>query len=561
MKSHIPFSFTPPDEDFPFSEDSLDPDSSRLMTRLHLCRFMEANSSGDSSFLPDPYGCECLFLEDFITYDMELDFAAIARDFLLHEYSTLSHLSPWLYGHDHPSDSDMEHCVRRKILNLMYLSAKNGSAFSISLFRNLYKTYYRKEYQQLKRFRKIHAQEVLALSEDSARYVSVYSMARILCICPFFGIEKDHDCSYLYVALDSRFDEICREEDEENKDLFLQIPSPLLTESQEIIEEWLKDLPEDFYNDRRLRTWKVANRFVSTSLLHNGYPSDYVYRCSTEIQGIRLDFAKTLALLRLKHPDRSYSLEEVQLYSVLYNTVTALTSASDSAEDSFHYIFLQQQPDSGTDASLCNPSHNVSVEKAEKNPVETPLVSKAPASSETAALQELTAEIDSLRKKSHQQAQELRHLRTLYTESKKISGQLEALRTLYEDQQKELTALRNHVYQMSEESSVTAALDPAAMETAISAKKIIIIGGHTNWSSKLKNKFPGWVFISPQVSGTLDERILEKADYIYFFTDFISHSTYQKYLRLIRDRNLAFGYIHSVHIPTNIRQIYGDLFG
>ena len=150
MKSRTPFSLPPSDEDFPFSEDSLDPDSFRLMTRLHLCRFMEENSSGDSSFLPDPYGCECLFLEDFITYDTELDFAAIARDFLLHEYAALSHLSPWLYGHDHPSDSDMEHCVRRKILNLMYLSAKNGSAFSISLFRNLYKTYYRKEYQQLK---------------------------------------------------------------------------------------------------------------------------------------------------------------------------------------------------------------------------------------------------------------------------------------------------------------------------------------------------------------------------------------------------------------------------
>ena len=102
MKSRTPFSLPPSDEDFPFSEDSLDPDSFRLMTRLHLCRFMEENSSGDSSFLPDPYGCECLFLEDFITYDTELDFAAIARDFLLHEYAALSHLSPWLYGHDHP---------------------------------------------------------------------------------------------------------------------------------------------------------------------------------------------------------------------------------------------------------------------------------------------------------------------------------------------------------------------------------------------------------------------------------------------------------------------------
>ena len=36
MKSRTPFSLPPSDEDFPFSEDSLDPDSFRLMTRLHL---------------------------------------------------------------------------------------------------------------------------------------------------------------------------------------------------------------------------------------------------------------------------------------------------------------------------------------------------------------------------------------------------------------------------------------------------------------------------------------------------------------------------------------------
>ena len=47
-----------------------------------------------------------------------------------------------------------------------YLIAKNDSAFSISLFQILYKTYYRKEYQPLKRFRKIHAREVLSLPED-----------------------------------------------------------------------------------------------------------------------------------------------------------------------------------------------------------------------------------------------------------------------------------------------------------------------------------------------------------------------------------------------------------
>ena len=59
----------------------------------------------------------------------------------------------------------------------------------------------------------------------------------------------------------------------------------------------------------------------------------------------------------------------------------------------------------------------------------------------------------------------------------------------------------------------------------------------------------------------MDGSILSHADYIYFFTDFISHSTYQKMLRVVRNQNLPFGYIHTINIPANIRQIYLDVAG
>lgn len=85
-------------------------------------------------------------------------------------------------------------------------------------------------------------------------------------------------------------------------------------------------------------------------------------------------------------------------------------------------------------------------------------------------------------------------------------------------------------------------------EKVLSCYKIAIIGGHDNWTYKLKNKFKNWKFYRPEVTRTIDEKSLQTADYIYFFTDIMSHGSYCRYIKFVREYGLKFGYLHTINI-------------
>ena len=51
---------------------------------------------------------------------------------------------------------------------------------------------------------------------------------------------------------------------------------------------------------------------------------------------------------------------------------------------------------------------------------------------------------------------------------------------------------------------------------------------------------------------------LEGTEKVYFFTNHLSHCTYGKYIALIREHKIPFGYLHSVNIETMINQIYKE---
>ena len=80
----------------------------------------------------------------------------------------------------------------------------------------------------------------------------------------------------------------------------------------------------------------------------------------------------------------------------------------------------------------------------------------------------------------------------------------------------------------------------------------------TTTFSKMKKEFPAWKYISPDASGVSDPNIVENADYIYFYTDVLTHSTYYRFINIIRDHKIPFGYIHSVNIENAVRSIYQD---
>lgn len=39
----------------------------------------------------------------------------------------------------------------------------------------------------------------------------------------------------------------------------------------------------------------------------------------------------------------------------------------------------------------------------------------------------------------------------------------------------------------------------------------------------------------------------------------MSHGTYYRYIQLVREQNIPFGYIHGVNIEANVAQIYREM--
>lgn len=169
-------------------------------------------------------------------------------------------------------------------------------------------------------------------------------------------------------------------------------------------------------------------------------------------------------------------------------------------------------------------------------------------------------EIQELKKKLAKTEQDAAYLGELYeAEKKKNSETVERLETA-ETEHLELIKLREEMYRMTEAAPESVAnTSMEEKEKVLSCYKIAIIGGHDNWTYKLKNKFKNWKFYRPEVTRTIDEKSLQTADYIYFFTDIMSHGSYCRYIKFVREYGLKFGYLHTINIESNINQIYEDI--
>ena len=51
---------------------------------------------------------------------------------------------------------------------------------------------------------------------------------------------------------------------------------------------------------------------------------------------------------------------------------------------------------------------------------------------------------------------------------------------------------------------------------------------------------------------------LDGTEKVYFFTNHISHGTYGKYINLVRENKIPFGYLQTINIENVVKQIYND---
>lgn len=510
---------------------------------------------------PDTYGADALFIEvGFMTDEMLTDFPVIAKEFIKNVPISLQREDEIHYTDTTFSSANPYSASTKKIMPKMLYEAKNGDFYTIQLFKHLYQIYHKKEYKSIKRFSHINADEVFSIAEDGNPNISVSSnISRILTMCSLLGIELDVSCSLLFLILNNDY-ENAREESDEKKELEIG-DDDFKTALNEVVElAGTEDEAELFI---KAKIYKDQMKFAGKALQYYGYRYDYAEFSNTEYITFIRELALTRMLLKKLHPKRSYSFEELQYYAANFNSISALCCASDDAE-SFLDIILGYTDDCDLhdpifEDSLFQPDQFhpvIQSPKKESRTVESP---KTPVKKDYNQ-ENLLNEIEELRRKLHDKEYSLNNMTHLYVETKNRLKSNESYKDKYEEAYTELIALREHVYEESlEHRDVSYEENTDDLKTILREKKIAIIGGPDNWISKVKKEFPEWIYLNFQSSTTIPDHILDNCDYVYFYSGFLKHNVYYRFINIVRERSLPFGYINISNINAMINQINEDL--
>lgn len=507
---------------------------------------------------PDTTAVDKFFVDGFLTYPMQYDFWEIVREFLKNRYCDIEKFAKLsIYVDDRPEQSDPENALIIRFLGIMYEAAKSGDEYSVNLFKFLYKTYYKQEYKQLKRFKKLSASEIFSLAEDEEGCVDYHQMSRILGMSQFYGIELEEKISALYLIIEKVRKEW---EEEEKEDRFLVFPEGLYQECVEQVEQWIAEERSTKKNSCEFaRHYEKIDRFSSNCLERLGYPTDFVYRSNRDLEPIDRVFSITLALLMVTYPKSEFSYQEVQEFAHIYQALSALVSVCDMYNDSTEALLRKQywKEELTEEKSLFNPESigtKKEIAKSNDKIERTGSVKKETCVSESQYIEEITE----LRRKLREKEAESRHFREQYDQAQTSLKELQAHVKKYEADREELIALRNHAYNLFEEEKQIDEIALKEMIQVIAVRKVAIIGGHTNWISKVKKEFPNWKFFDAAVTRLNDAMVLDGTEKVYFFTNHISHGTYGKYINLVRENRIPFGYLQTINIENVVKQIYND---
>lgn len=381
-------------------------------------------------------------------------------------------------------------------------------------------------------------------------------MTRVLTISRMYGIEIGLDCNFMYLFLQD-YSENFNENTMDWK---------YIDEVTDTYRDCFAEVEQMFDGDDEMwDMYEKCDRFVANLLRTEGFVEDYVMLCDDNDDGILARLGRSLAVLKKTYRGRTFTKEELVMYAAIYQAISALIASTENMGCRLDEVIYGER---GTDfyenfPALFNPDdiakgrpESVNApKKANESKKEKPDESKSPRYKEDT----LIAEIDSLHRRIHEQEGNIKELRGELTEKRKLREEIRQLKEQIGSQQKELSALREHVYNLTEEDEARDTVSVEEMKEYLNPIRIIIVGGHKNWRQKMKQEFPDWTYIDATVSGTMETSVVDKADKVYFFTDTISHSTYFKYMNVVKERDVDFGYIHGVNIENNMRQMYREL--
>lgn len=505
---------------------------------------------------PHTYGCERFFVDFFITDEMRDDFPLIARDFYAHEFANIPEYQDVEYFNIQSGEDWPELMFNRFTLGLMMNAVNSGSEYTKALFLYLHKTYYKKEYRTIKRFSTMSLSELLALAKPEEKSCFYYAnLSRILCIAPIYGIKFGEECNVVYKMLNEFSNQfgLCGG-----------------FSFDEAVGDSFKDCQKEIngrFDQKKLYSLDAKmSKYLGNVFQWLGYSPEYADWCDENDRGVEDRLAIVLSILKKTFPksNREYSAEELTLYGMILHCASAMTCNSSWLAETLRTLAYGESGTYYYDEfpPLFHPEDvqvkagrtgNVKIERQVKEYAE-------PDETDGCRHDEsmLFEEVEILHRKIHKLESDNSCLRASLAEKRRLEEESKDIRKQLEVSNRELAVLRNYVYNLTENDNSITDKTIESMKETIASYRIVIVGGHSNWLSKMKKEFPDWIFVNSNVSGSTDVSIVNKADYVYFFTDTISHSKYYQFMNVIRERKINFGYIHGVNIEKNIRDIYMD---
>jgi hypothetical protein len=497
-------------------------------------------------------GSKRAFLHDFLNDDLRRDMPCIAREYLARlgsDFFRSSHNVPRLSGAS-GEDFYASGAVYGAVFDhLMDEAFRDLNSYAAKLLRYLIKTYHKKEYNALKRFSSLSLSDVFSLC-DIRRSEKVLSsgprIGFVLTAAEIFGKEVSPLCAPLYHFLNGVSDEMEKEIEDarEHSEIF----------SESFFEELAGADISQGEIERATRVFHKAERFVEAAETWHGFTGNYV-----KVFGQGMDFATTKTLLKRAYPERAFSPSEIALYAWIESLVLLIGQMMDDVGAVASPLILGTELFYGdVEPVLFKPEAVEGFQAESSGPVkgeeekrEVPFTPVASA-----------PEAEELRMRLLAAEKEIRALKEEAAGKARLVRELSATREELANARAEAAALRAFAYNSAagDEGQAENGISLESARSFLASKRIAVIGGHPNWVSKLKNEMGDrWKFVKPAQSGTVDVAFVTGMDFVFFFTDTISHATYGKYVKACREHGVRFGYLHGVNVLGTISQAYAAM--
>ena len=140
-----------------------------------------------------------------------------------------------------------------------------------------------------------------------------------------------------------------------------------------------------------------------------------------------------------------------------------------------------------------------------------------------------------------------------------LNNRIKELETQLSEEKKyrqELNRLREYIFQVDNEYTPNEYKE--TLNNYINDKKIIIVGGTKEWRRKFREKYPQIRTLNG-FNDKFDVNALNNIDYIFFYTGYMSHSTYYKIMNYTRSNQTKFGYIGKTNMALVEYELVDEL--